>query len=214
MKQANFTAIHTRDLEFLFAAYDDRFLGGLCRQALNGRRLDFELSKRMTVTGGVTSHILMRSGEVRFKIAIASGILFDGFGQTDRRATVCGLECENRLAALQRIFEHELIHLTEHLCWDRSNCAAPRFQEIAARLFLHRAHTHDMITRKELAARAGIRRGSLVSFDFEGRRLSGRVMRITKRVTVIVEAPEGPDTRRYTDGKHYRTYYVPLRSLK
>ena len=211
IREANFTSIHPHDLEFLFDAYDGRFLGALGRQALNGRRLDFGLSNRMTISGGITRRIRLRTGEVRFEIAIASGMLFDGFKQTDRRATACGVECESRLDALQRIFEHELIHLTEHLCWESSNCAAARFQEIAARIFLHRAHTHDLITRRELAAESGIRRGSPVSFEFEGRRLSGRVIRITKRATVLVEDAQGP---RYTDGKHYKTYYVPLAAVK
>jgi hypothetical protein len=211
VKEANFTAIHPEDLEYLFAAYDERFLDRLCRHALNGRRLTFTLSSRMTKSGGITKFIRTRGGEERFEIAIASGILFDGFTESARRTTVCGIECESRLEALQRIFEHELIHLAEQLCWRNSNCAAPRFQEIAARLFLHRAHTHNLITRREVAAESGIRRGTMVSFEFEGRRLSGRVARITQRATVLVEDAGGA---RYTDGKYYRRYYVPLGALK
>ncbi len=148
---------------------------------------------------------------MRFEIAIASGMLFDGFRDPEHRVKVCGLECANRLDALQRIFEHELIHLVEHLCWETSNCSRERFQEIAARLFLHREHTHNLMTRREMAARSGILRGSQVSFDFEGRRLSGRVARITKRATVLVEDPSGA---RYTDGRNYRTFYVPLHALR
>jgi hypothetical protein len=48
------------------------------------------------------------------------------------------------------------------LCWKTSDCTAARFQEIAARHFLHRAHTHQLITRQERAADAGIRAGSCV----------------------------------------------------
>lgn len=211
LKEPNFKAIHSRDLEFLFDTYDARFFEGLCKPALSGRPLRFALSDRLTVSGGVTKRIRSRAGEVRFEIAIASGMLFDGFRDADHRATVCGLECANRLEALQRIFEHELIHLIEHLCWETSNCARLRFQEIAARLFLHREHTHNLLTRREMAAKSGIRRGSEVSFEFEGRRLSGRVARITKRATVLVEDPTGA---RYTDGKNYRAYYVPIIALK
>src|ERR1700733_558484 len=50
IRQANFAAIHPRDLEFLFAAYDERFFVGLCRPALENRRLSFRLSPRMTRT--------------------------------------------------------------------------------------------------------------------------------------------------------------------
>jgi hypothetical protein len=211
LKSADFTSIHPLDLEFLFNAYDARFFSGLCRKALEGRRLTFHLSPRMTKAGGVTKRIRLRSGETRFEIAVASAMLFDGFGKGDRAVTVCGIECASRLEALQRIFEHELIHLAENLCWDTSKCSASRFQQIAGRVFLHRAHTHNLVTRWERAAASGIRRGSRVTFLFEGRRLAGQVNRITKRATVLVEDPEGP---RYSDGRHYKTYYVPIAILE
>jgi hypothetical protein len=137
-------------------------------------------------------------------------MLFEGFRETDRRITVCGVDCGNRLEALQRIFEHELVHLIELLCWESSNCAAPRFQDIAGRLFLHRAHTHSLITRRERAADTGIRPGSRVIFEFEGLRLKGRVNRITKRATVLVEDATG---QKYSDGLRYKTYYVPITRL-
>jgi len=211
IREPDFKTIHPRDLEFLFDAYDRAFFDGLCRLALNGRTLGFRLSRRMTTTGGKTTCFTTRDGVVSFEISVAASILFDGFGAADRDVTVCGLGCENRLDALQRIFEHELVHLGEQLCWQRSDCSAPRFQDIARRFFLHRAHTHQLITRRERAAASGIRVGSRVAFDFEGRRLTGRVNRITKRVTVLVESPEGPV---YSDGRRYSTYYVPIASLK
>ena len=88
---------------------------GSASRRLSGRPLRFALSDRLTVSGGVTKRIRSRAGDVRFEIAIASGMLFDGFRDADHRATVCGLECANRLEALQRIFEHELIHLTNRI---------------------------------------------------------------------------------------------------
>jgi len=211
VREPNFTAIHPQDLEFLFAAYDHRFFAGLCQRALDGCRIKFRLSARMTKCGGTTTRFTARTGEVSFQIAIASSMLFDTFNNPDRRITVCGLECENRLEALQRIFEHEIVHLTEQLSWQTSNCAAPRFQEIAGRLFLHRAHTHNLVTRRELAQRSGIHVGSRVTFVFEGRRLTGRVNRITKRATVLVEDSAG---QKYSDGLRYKTYYVPIAHLE
>ena len=62
-------------------------------------------------------------------------MLFDGFGDADRRVSVCGLECENRLQALQRIFEHEMVHLIEQLCWEHSNWGAI-FPEYRRAIFL------------------------------------------------------------------------------
>jgi hypothetical protein len=115
------------------------------------------------------------------------------------------------LEALQRIFEHEIVHLAEQLCWGTSNCSAARFQDIAARFFLHRSHTHALITHKERAAQSGIGIGSLVVFRFEGRDLTGKVNRITKRATVLVPDPAG---KAYSDGSRYNTYYVPLAALR
>jgi len=207
----DFTRIRALDLESLFGAYDRYFFNGLCRTLMGSRTLIFRLSRRMTRAGGKTARFRQSNGDVSYEVSIGIDTLFDGFGETDRRVTVCGLECGNRLEALQRIFEHEIVHLVEQLCWETSNCAARRFQDIAARFFGHRAHTHQLITRRERAADIGIRVGSRVSFSFEGRRMSGRVNRITKRATVLVEDPEGA---RYSDGRHYKSYYVPIACLE
>ncbi len=211
LRAVNFTAIHVADLEFLFNAYDSRFLDGLLRPALAGRPLTFHLSPRMTRAGGKTSRLRTRSGEVRFEIAVASSMLFDAFADADRRVSVAGLECDNRLDALQRVLEHEIVHLIEQLCWGRSNCSARRFQDIAARVFRHRAHTHSLVTRQERASAVGIVVGSRVTFSFENRQLTGRVNRITKRATVLVEDPDGV---RFSDGLRYKTFYVPIQWLK
>ena len=211
IREANYTVIHPEDLELLFKAYDEHFFAGLCRRALDGRKLRFRLSPRMTKAGGATARLVTAAGETFYEITVASSMLFEGFGRTDRRITVCGLECENRLEALQRIFEHEMVHLVEQLCWQTSNCAAPRFQDIARRHFLHRAHTHKLITRRERAAQSGIRVGSRVSFLFEGHPLTGRVNRLTKRAIVLVEDPEG---ERFLDGRRYRKFYVPIIHLE
>jgi hypothetical protein len=211
IRDANFTAIQTRDLEFLFKAYDDGFFAGLGQRALEGTRIQFRLAPRLTRAGGKTTRFTKPTGEVSYEIAIASSMLFDGFGKMDRRISVCGLECQNRLEGLQRVFEHELVHLVEQLCWQTSNCAAARFQGIARRLFLHQAHTHELITRRERAADSGIGLGSFVTFEFEGKRLMGRVNRITKRATILVEDAEG---QKYSDGLRYKTYYVPIACLE
>src|SRR5271166_5132095 len=121
LRQPDFKAIHPEDLALLFRTYDDRFFAGVCGRALDGKSLHFRLSARMTRAGGKTARYTSRAGEVSYEISIASSILFDGFSGTDRIVTVCGLECQSRLEALQRIFEHELVHLAELLCWGASN---------------------------------------------------------------------------------------------
>jgi hypothetical protein len=211
LRTPNFTAMHPADLELLFNSYDQRFFANRIRSALGVRPLRFRLSSRMTKASGKTTLFVARGGEEQFEIAIAVGMLFDGFKGTDRQVTVCGLQCEDRLEAVQRILEHEIVHLAEILCWKRSDCTAVRFQEIASRLFRHKAHTHQLITRRERASDAGVRVGVQVRFSFEGKRLTGRVNRITKRATVLVEDPEGA---RYSDGQRYKAYYVPIGGLE
>jgi hypothetical protein len=68
-----------------------------------------------------------------------------------------------------------------------------------------------MITRRERAAVSGIRPGARVKFDYEGRPMQGVVNRVTKRATVLVEDPGGI---RYSDGKRYAKYYIPISWLE
>ncbi len=209
--EPNFNSIHPRDLEILFTTFDQTVFRGYLSSALGKTPLRFRLSSRMTSAGGRTARFRSSDGNIRYEIAIACGLLFQGFSDQDRPIHVCGLHCESRLQALVRIFEHELVHLVEFVCWRDSNCSASRFQDIASRLFGHRSHKHELITWKERAHTSGIRRGSLVSFVFEGTRLHGRVNRVTKRATVLVEDAAG---RQYSDGRWYRTFYVPLAALE
>jgi hypothetical protein len=206
---ANFARIHTSDLNSLFDLYDEHLLRGQLRAALGPSQIGFRFAPRMTRTAGTTSRFTDRkTGATAFEIAIASSMLFDGFHDGDHReVTVCGVECATRLEALQRVFEHELVHLLEFLCWRHSKCSQPRFQRIASSWFLHKAHTHAMITRRERAAVSGIRPGARVRFEYEGRELRGVVNRVTKRATVLVEDPNG---MRYSDGNRYAKYYIPI----
>lgn len=201
-----FTRVGVRDLAFLFEQYDHLVFEGSLRRALAGAPLTFRLSKRMTRTAGTT---VMWAGP-RFEITLSSHLLFDNFNPEDRGVTVCGLQCPDRLAALQRVFEHELIHLSELLAFGDSDCRADRFAGLAAGLFGHREGTHALITRAERAVRAGLTPGATVAFWHQGRRYEGVVNRVTKRATVLVPAPDG---QRYSDGRTYEKYYIPLASL-
>jgi len=210
---ANFTNIQVRDLRTLFELYDEGLFNGRCRLTLGEQPIGFRFAPRMTRTAGTTSRITdRRTGTSSFEIAIATSMLFDGFQEGDHReVTVCGVECETRLEALQRVFEHELVHLLEFLCWQESKCSQPRFQQIASNWFLHKSHTHAMITRRERAAVSGIRPGARVRFEYEGRAMQGVVNRVTKRATILVEDPAG---MRYSDGKRYGKYYIPISWLE
>jgi hypothetical protein len=125
---------------------------------------------------------------------------------------VSGHRCRNRLQALQRVMEHELIHLVELLVWDRTSCAQARFRSISRRFFGHTENKHQLITPREKAiAQFGIKPGMAVRFRVDGKAHQGFVNRITKRATVLVEDRRGEP---YSDGRRYAKFYVPVQDLR
>lgn len=222
VRSGNFGRIATADLSLLFERYDadffDGLLGGLIERT-GDATLRFRLSSRMTRSAGKTARDIVyvrNAGHVErrtiYEIAMASDMLFQAFGEDHRTVSVNGHVCHDRLEALQRVFEHELIHLAEMLVWGDSSCRRRRFRALAYRIFAHTETTHRLITRREKAlAEHGIHVGQRVAFEFEGVRHTGLVNRITKRATVLVESPAGT---RYDDGKRYKKFYVPVPWLK
>jgi hypothetical protein len=216
VRAGNFQAIHPEDLQALFDDYDSVFFAGEVAKAVGKTPLHFRLSRRLTSAAGKTTQRKARkvlgSPVIDYEISISTTLLFQTFHDVDRLVTATGVLCHDRLQALQRIFEHELLHLVEMLVWNDSNCAASRFQTIANRLFGHRAHTHQLITQRERAIKKfGLRVGDRVTFRFDGRHYEGIVNRVTRRATVLVEDPQGV---RYTNGKRYAKFYIPLDHLR
>lgn len=222
LRSANFTVISPGDLLRLFDLYDRAFFEGFLRRAVAeraGGRLGFRLAPRMTRAGGKTFRTRRRVGrglnaahETSYEIAISTRLLFLSFDDASRPVTVCGLPCTDRLCAMQRIMEHEMLHLLEMLVWDASSCAAARFKSMARNIFGHGASTHDLVTPSERAvAKFHLRIGDAVSFEFDGRPLRGTVNRVDRRATVLVESEKGV---RYTNGKRYEKFYIPLGMLR
>lgn len=231
MNSANFTRIDHDDLRRMAMLYDREFFGSRLLPTIGRERVKFGLSSRMTRVAGklVTLHGGGRSrtpglrvedrpgGQPfsdprRFELVLSTTLLFQAFADVDRPISVTGLRCVDRLEAMQRVCEHELVHLMEIYFWHDSSCNGSRFQGIATRLFGHTEHRHDLITQSERAARNfDIRVGSAVEFWHEGKRISGWVNRITRRATVLVEDDRG---ERFSDGRTYRRYYVPLEKLR
>lgn len=222
IREADFEVISGRDVACLFGLYDRHFFDGWLEQQVAQQSADamrFRVSSRMTRAGAKTTRTaLVRKGpgnrprRVSYEIAVSSRLLFMSFSDGGQPVEVCGLRCHNRTEALQRLMEHEIIHLIELVQWEQSSCNQPRFKRLAGNIFGHRHVRHSLITPTEAAkAQHGISVGSPVTFEFEGRRLVGRVNRITRRATVLVESGAG---QRYSNGKHYEKYYVPLSQLK
>lgn len=217
IKSPNFTAVTLHDLEHMADLYDEKVFGGALLGMARKFGLKFRWSRRMTSAGGKTTRFLHppsfgRDHRTSYEITLSSTLLFQTFQDETRPVKVCGRVCRDRLSAMQRILEHELIHLLEMLVWTDSNCAASRFQGITRHLFSHTEHRHELITQRERASQQfNVKLGTRVRFDFEGKSLEGVVNRITRRATILVEDPAG---QRFTNGKHYRKYYVPLPLLE
>lgn len=216
-------ALDTAVLKRLFADYDREFFDGLINRMLredDAGEVVFRTSGRMTRAAGKTIRMTRRPrpgglpvGRSSYEIAISTTLLRESFRGDGRGrvVTVGGLPCLDWVSALQRVFEHELLHLAEFLGWGQSRCAGENFKSLSFKVFGHETSHHDLVTPREQAAEVhGVRPGDLVSFRLDGSRFVGRVNRITKRATVLVDDPGG---RPYSDGRRYAAYYVPLGML-
>lgn len=207
--------IDDAQLAALFGLYDDAFFDGKLRRRV-GNALRFRVSSRMTRAGGKTSYFRgrgrLRQTKQTYEIAIAGRLLHQSFDQVDRPVTVAGRRCNDHLEALQRIMEHEILHLVEYVHWKKSSCNQPRFKTMAKNIFGHTAVRHELVLPHEMAAaKHDIRIGDLARFTANGSELVGRVNHINRRATLLVESRRGV---RYRDGKKYEKYYVPLGMLR
>ena len=221
VRDGNFKALGLDDLQLLFGLYDATFFNDLLTAMLreDGADLTFRLSSRMTRVGGTTTMRRPRglkaggpAGRVGFEITVSTALLFESFRDAGRSVAVSGLTCNDRLEALQRVFEHELLHLAEFLAWGRSSCSEATFLELSRNIFGHAGVKHELVTPRETAASMhGIRIGDRVVFEHLGVLRNGLVNRVTKRATVLVEDPAG---RPFSDGRKYATFYVPVAMLR
>ncbi len=203
-----------RDLVRLFELYDGRCFGGQLATRLAARGAQtpiLSFSKRLTSSGGRTKWVVRTRPDappgtpplVTFRIEVSIPLLVDSFGD-GRSAVVCGLPCADRLDALLRIFEHELVHLLLMLTGGDIRCRGPLFHCYASRLFGHTVHNHELITGRDRAREMGLRAGDFVSFEHDGERMVGQIERIRRRATVAVREPEQSRGRKF---------YVPLPHL-
>lgn len=207
--------VATDDLSLLFREIDTAAFGGLVTAVLVQRQtpLLFRFGKRMTSSAGSTTRhgAEFPAQADRYEIAISPRMLFQTF-QLAPSAVVCGRECHDMCEALQRVMEHEVLHLIEMLLWGTSSCKRPRFRRFANHLFGHLTSSHRLITPRQFAADVyAIQVGDSVEFDFDGRSYQGIVNRITRRATILVADQQGV---RYSNGERYRKFYVPLSALR
>jgi hypothetical protein len=200
------------DLYLLFSSYDALFFRNQLSRLLTVTRshLRFEVSTRMSSAGANIS--LHGSGNTHhvYRVAVSAPVLATSFRTPGEAFLVNGVQCTDRLEALQLILEHELVHLYELLRTGRS-AHGPMFRRTALDLFGHTDYRHALMTPSTLVAAAlALRLDDPVSFTFAGRRLVGTLNRVTSRATVLVPDRGGVQ---YTDGQTYRKFYVPVDAL-
>ena len=214
INSATIDCISPLDLRLLYLHYDKIFLKNWFRDNFKGHVL-YELSRRMTKSAGKTkcpkNIAQMEAEDIRIIIAIGVDFFFK-YDQLAGSKNVCGIETHNSLEALQIVFEHELVHVLEFLLFHTSSCNKQRFKDTAKNLFGH-THSHHHIPTNQTVAREkyGINIGDKVQFVFEDQLLTGLIVNITKRATVMVKSLDGV----YVDknGTKYMKYYVPLERL-
>ena len=215
MDGPNFSRVGRDDLVRMIRMYDERFFAGKILPAAMAEGLSFGISSRMTRVAGklVTTYPTGDyDGKRQFEMVLSSTLLFQTFEDEGQAVEVTGCACRDRLEAMQRVAEHELVHLIEMLIWNDGSCSQHRFQSIANRYFGHTDYRHELITQRERALmRFNIRVGDFVRFDHDGKSLKGRVNRITRRATVLVPSDDG---EMFSDGHYYQRFFVPLEKLR
>lgn len=209
LDQGNYTSIAVSDLRLLFELYDNMFFNSYFTENYEDK-IYFRLSKRMTKAAGKT-HRYMKTND--FVISLSTTLIFQTFNNITRETKVNGIICHDRLEATMRVFEHEIIHVIEHILFDNSSCSKPSFKCLAYNIFNHTDVTHQLITQVEVAhENYNLHIGDIVSFEYEGHVYRGFINQITKRATVMVKDKNGEF--KDSNGNRYAKFYIPIQYLK
>ena len=209
------TAILSADLVLMFVLYDQLFFDNWFKDSYKGK-MKFSLSRRMTKSAGSTicpkNIAELKPEKVVLEIRIGVDFFFQ-YGMVEGPKPVCGVNTNNSLEALQLVFEHELCHIIEYICFGASNCRGGRFKTIANNLFAHTASHHNLPTYQQIAnQKFALNIGDTVLFTFKGKQLKGVIVNITKRATIMVKDKNGLFVDK--QGIRYTKYYVPLNLLE
>ena len=218
IRTGNFTVIGSDDLERMFGLYDREFFRGLLGEMLMEDRahpMAFRLSRRLTRAAGQTMRQVRRSGRgrriverVEYEISVSTTLLFSTFQNVEREVIVGGLTAGTGSRPCSGSSSTSCSTWPSSWAGDDRAARPTNFHALSRRIFAHEGVSHDLVTPREQAAR-GLRRPGRRSRALRARRRAhrGRVNRITRRATVLVEHPRGEP---FSDGRRYLSFYVPL----
>lgn len=214
IKSVDIHTISSDDLYLLFQLYDKFFLDNWLTTNYKGK-IKFTLSRRLTRSAGQTKWI-RNIGRIKPEqriIEISIGVDFVlNYDQVEGKKSVGGIATGNSLEALQLVFEHELCHVIEYICFGETKCSGDRFKTIAGNLFGHTGRFHSLPTSREIATqKLGLKIGDVVFFSFKDCILQGILYRINKRATIMVKDNQGNFLDK--QGNRYSKYYVPINLL-
>ena len=203
------------DLRLMFMLYDELFFRGFFH-GCGCENVRFSVSRQMTRSAGLTRFsrdyfaLPPEKREIELKISLNH---LEAFGQTAREKHVGGIPARDELDALMLVFEHELCHIAEFLAFGSTSCRGKRFKALSSCIFGHKSSVHDLPSRPELnVLRSGLNAGDRVSFEYNGRKITGVIARINKRATVMAQARNGLYADR--EGRRYAKYLVPLAQMR
>lgn len=195
--------MRTATLSRMLRLYDTQFLNGYLARAYG--QIDVTLSSRLISSAGKFIYSRDASRRMtRAEIRMSSDFL----SRLDKGPfDLNGLSVATAQEAFLVVFEHELCHALENALYG-STGHSERFLSLANGLFGHTATRHSLPTRRAEAAKEGLFPGARVSFQFEGKTLSGVVTYVGKTATVMV--PSALGAYRDPSGRRYAKYRVPL----
>lgn len=129
----------TKDLDTILQLYDKKFLGSFFKK--NNIVVDLRFNNRLRRSAG---QVFLRSKR-KYTIEFSDKVLYRSFECKGDKYYVEGILCRNRLEALLRVLEHEIIHILEFWFFGTSDCSKDRFLEIAMNIFGHESTVHNLV---------------------------------------------------------------------
>ena len=131
-RRADFDALASADLDYLFALYDEHFFAGAFMRKIraSGNELQMVPSKMLSKTAGRCAYDpARRKRKCAYTIEIATNILRDAFAPRGAPTgaapaapayAIGGRICRSRLECMQLTLEHEMVHLLMYV-WQECN---------------------------------------------------------------------------------------------